>query len=440
MQFVMNQSQKFTQKLSAQLIQHLDILQFSSFELEQHIYAKGNENPFLTVEEPKAHKNYVDIMQFTTLHRTKGTSSSPDKQFDWIQTKIKQQEHYEKRLIEQIPIQTTTKDMKILLFLIRSLDERLFLTIDLPTVAALFETTMAEIEKNVLTLQSFEPIGIGARDYKEYFLLQISQDKAAPKLAAPFILDELELVSTCAIKPLAKKYKACAEEVKRTIRYIKKLKPIQTVDYFEPTAYIMPDIEVRQYSKEWHIQLNRHYLPSVSVNEMYIELLREDINHQLYYKQSLKDALALIQGIELRDKTLYDLVHIFVEQQRAFFEKGLAALIPMRLKDIAADLNVHESTISRAIRGKYMKTPHGVYALQSLFVKGLVNTAGQVDSITFIKQRIKELIDNENKHTPLADQQITQILCDEGIQISRRTVAKYRESMNILSSFNRNYM
>jgi len=128
-----------------------------------------------------------------------------------------------------------------------------------------------------------------------------------------------------------------------------------------------------------------------------------------------------------------------VELQADFFRKGMEALKPMRLKDVADILSLHVSTISRAVRGKYIKTPHGVYALQSLFTKGVMNISGKMDSIMYIKKRLKQLIEGEDKQKPLTDQQITNTLSAEGIQISRRTVAKYREEMNIMSSFNRLY-
>lgn len=210
-------------------------------------------------------------------------------------------------------------------------------------------------------------------------------------------------------------------------------------DKLESIPYVMPDIEVKAIAGEWVIQLTRHHLPIVSIDESYVALLKNDPNYQTYYRDSMKDALALLQGIEQRDKTLYELTRLLLQQQENFFTKGLEAIKPMRLKDLADLLAVHESTISRAIRGKYIQTPKGIYALQSLFTKGLLNSSGKMDSIMYIKKRLQKLIETEDKRNPLADQQLTNILCEEGIQISRRTVAKYREELNILSSYNRAY-
>ncbi|WP_431027393.1 RNA polymerase factor sigma-54 [Lysinibacillus sp. LZ02] len=442
MQMMINTSQQVTQVLTAQLMQHLEILQYSSNELEQYIYEKANENPLLMVEDAKVKKNYEEIIKLASITSnptSRKACTSHDQSFNFVEMQLAQKESYEKYLLEQIPLHKNLSqiDLKILTFLIRSLDERLFLDVDLTIVADQFKTTYAHVEVLLQLLQTFEPIGVGARNFKEYLLIQVDQDLLAPQLAIEFISNDLELVSTQSFKQLSKKYKCTIEEVKNTIYYIKKLKPVLTGDKFEKIPYVFPDVEVKQVEGEWIVLLNDHHLPSVSINESYVLLLKNDSNYKYYYKQSMKDALALIQGIEQRDKTVYELIRMLLETQVGFFSKGMEALKPMRLKDIADQLHVHESTISRAIRGKYIQVPHGIYALQSLFTKGLINASGKMDSVIYVKKRIKQLIENENKQRPLADQHITQILCEEGIQISRRTVAKYREEMNIVSSFNR---
>ncbi|MEG0471125.1 MAG: RNA polymerase factor sigma-54 [Solibacillus sp.] len=444
MQMAMNTTQKVTQILTAQLVQHLDILQYSINELEQYIYEKANENPLLVVTDAKAKSEYKEIMKLASCNlNTFSSHNSPTKseEFNSIEMKLAQKESYESYLLEQVPMHENLSalDLKILTFLIQSLDHRLFLDVPLEIVAENFKTTFDHVEGILDLLQTFEPVGVGARSYKEYLLIQIDLDLFAPKMAAPFIQSDLELVATQAIKQLSKKYKMPIIEVKETIQYIKKLKPIMPGNPFETTPYVIPDIEITELNGEWIVKLNRHYLPSISIDEEYVAMLKNDANYKEYYQRSMNDALALMQGIEQRDKTLYGLARWLVQLQEAFFTTGLEAIKPMRLKDIAEVLGVHESTVSRAIRGKFVQVPHGIYALQSLFTKGLVNSSGKIDSIMHIKTRLKQLIEAEDKQKPLADQQITNILCEEGIQISRRTVAKYREEMNIVSSFNRAY-
>lgn len=444
MQMTIKTSQKVTQILSAQLVQHLEILQYSATELEQYIYERATENPLLVVNDAKEKTQYEEIMQLANCsvhHFSSSYDRSSSNQFNMIEMKLAEKENYEQFLLEQVPMHQNLSsiDLRILKFLIQSLDNRLFLDVELEIVADKFQTSYSHVEAILDLLQTFEPIGVGARSYQEFLLIQLDNDQFAPKMASTFIRSDLELVATQAIKQLSKKYKMPLQDVIETVHYIKKLKPIMMGDKLESIPYVMPDIEVKAIAGEWVIQLTRHHLPIVSIDESYVALLKNDPNYQTYYRDSMKDALALLQGIEQRDKTLYELTRLLLQQQENFFTKGLEAIKPMRLKDLADLLAVHESTISRAIRGKYIQTPKGIYALQSLFTKGLLNSSGKMDSIMYIKKRLQKLIETEDKRNPLADQQLTNILCEEGIQISRRTVAKYREELNILSSYNRAY-
>lgn len=442
MQLGTHQSQQIIQTLSPHLIHHLEILKFSHSALEQYIYEKGNENPLLVVEDAKVKLDYEDIMKLAFISPDAGLKNKYQTNhidFDFVEARLQQKESYIEMLLEQIPLHKgiSQSDLKILKFLIYSLDERLFLDIDMEAVAIQFQTTCEHVESILSMLKSFEPIGVGARNYQEYLFIQITNDPSAPELAPKIIANDLKLLSSNSLKQLSKKYKVPLQEMKEIVDYIKNLKPIISTDKAEIATYIIPDVEVMKFEGEWIIKLNQGHLPSLSINEYYAKILKDNADYALYYKQTLQDALNLIQGIELRNKTIYELVQILLDIQSDFFHNGLIALKPMLLKDVAQKLNVHETTISRTIRGKYIQTPQGIYALRSLFTKGIVNESGEIDSVIHIKQQIKKLIDAEKKEKPISDQQITQILCDEGKKISRRTVAKYREEMNILSSFNR---
>ncbi|MGE8034660.1 RNA polymerase factor sigma-54 [Lysinibacillus sp. NPDC093692] len=444
MQLAIETSQKIMQVLSPQLVQHLEILQYTTNELEQYIYDKANENPLLAVTDAKVKMHYEEIMQLASYSDKSYSAQHYAPQhhsFNPIEMKFAVKESYEQFLLEQVPMHKNLSsiDLKILTFLIQSLDERLFIDVDLEVVATICKTDVMHVEALLDLLQTFEPVGVGARNYQEYLLIQVDSDALAPKLASRFIETDLELVAAQAIKQLSKKYKTSLHEVQKTIRYIKNLNPVMMGDQFEAIPYVMPEIEVERLREEWLIKLNRGYLPVVTIDKQYVEMLKNDPNCKTYFKDTMRDALLLLQGIEQRDKTLYELARLLVELQADFFRKGMEALKPMQLKDVADKLSLHVSTISRAVRGKYIKTPQGVYALQSLFTKGVMNISGKMDSIMYIKKRLKQLIEGEDKQKPLTDQQITNTLSAEGIQISRRTVAKYREEMNIMSSFNRMY-
>lgn len=435
-------SQQLKTVLTTELIQHLEVLQYSGAELERYIFEKANDNPLLHVEDSKFQKNFKDVIQLAAVS-SNIRSSVHNEKYDSLQTQLAQKESIEPYLLEQIPMhQNLSKlDLSILKYLIFSLDDRLFLDVGLAEVAEKFKTTCEHVEVILDLLQTFEPLGVGARSSTDYLLIQIDRDLTAPPLALDFVKFELESIATLSLKVLSKKYKISINETQETINYIRNLNPVPIMgDMFNPVQYIMPDAEVIKRNGQWTIHLNRKYLPDVSINQTYVDLLVSEPTCKKYYQDCLKDALLLIQGIEQRDKTIYSFIRVLLETQEEFFENGMQEIKPMRLKDVSEILGVHESTISRTIRGKYIRTSHGTYALQSLFTKGLINSSGKMDSVSYVKRRIKELINSEKPDKRLADQDITNILLEEGIQISRRTVAKYREELNILSSSKRLYV
>lgn len=430
--------------LTTELIQHLEILHYSGEELEGYIYEKANENPLLHVEDSKYQKSYKDVLQLASVF-TNNRGNNHSEKIDSLQTRLAQKDSLEHYLLEQIPIHISLskKDQSILKYLICSLDDRLLLDVEIEEVAEKFETTTEHVEAILDIFQTFEPIGVGAKSLTDYLLIQIDRDITAPLLAVDFVKFELENMATLSLRILSKKYGTSIKEIQKTLDYIRSLNPLPiSEDKFKHIQYIVPDAEVIKRNDQWVIQLNRKYLPTVSISNTCVDLLESDPNPatKKYYQDCLKDALLLMQGIEQRDKTIYSLLRVLLEKQLDFFEKGIQEIKPMLLKDVAIILGVHESTISRTIRSKYIRTPHGIYALQSLFTKGFVNNSGKIDSVSYIKRRIKELIDSENPDNRLSDQQITHILGEENIQISRRTVAKYREGLNIFGSSKRGYI
>lgn len=283
-------------------------------------------------------------------------------------------------------------------------------------------------------------MGIGARNYTEFLLIQIDRDMTAPPYAASFVEHHLQHVADLSFKFLSKTYKIPMKETLRTVDYIRSLQSMPTAYHngaHEDGGFIVPDVRVEKKAGEWLIHMQSPLRPTFEVNEEYVDMLQASHEHTAYCDSCLKDILLLSQGIEQRDRTLYTLTRVLLDLQHDFFEHGMHKLTPVRLKDLAAILDLHESTVSRAIRNKYIETPHGTYALRSLFVKGMTNHAGKMDSVMYIKQRIRELVANETVEAILTDQQLTDHLQQEGIQISRRTVAKYREELNIRSSAKR---
>ncbi|MGE7983449.1 RNA polymerase factor sigma-54 [Solibacillus sp. NPDC093137] len=439
MNFNVNLTQTLTQKLSMEQVQHLAILQLSSVELESYIREKANENPLLTLTEANLQSmdNLIELSSIHTDYRSGNYANS-----EFLQSLIVEKHSDMDFLIEQIPLNMNLSptDLKILKYLIDHLDHNYFLDVDLNEVADKFDVDLFHTENILQLLQTFEPIGVGARDLKEFLLLQVQNDPDAPCLAADFICNHLEKVANLSIKFLSSYYKISVKETQNIIFYIKSLRPVPSVQNPASEEYIIPDISVEKIKNEWIINTQSQLKSSLTINEEYVELLKQNDENESYFQDCLKDVMLLMYGIEQRDRTLYKLTRTLLTIQSDFFEKGMESLEPINLKDIAVLLDLHESTISRAIKNKYLKTPHGIYSFKSLFPKGIANKSGKKDSVMLIKQKIANYVDNEDKDSPLTDQQITEKLLQENIKISRRTVAKYREALNILNSDKRIYL
>jgi len=206
--------------------------------------------------------------------------------------------------------------------------------------------------------------------------------------------------------------------------------------------YIVPDVTVEKINDEYVITVNDSYLPTLTVSSYYRNMVNnlDDSEASKFLMDKLNSSMWLIKSIEQRRMTLYNAVKSIVKFQRKFFDEGKSALRPLVLKDVADDIGVHESTVSRATNGKYVQTPRGLYELKYFFASSLGDSYGSTVSSTSVKSKIKKLIEEENSQKPLSDQKIAEILKEEGINISRRTVAKYRDEMRIpASSMRRRY-
>lgn len=442
MTFEMHLSQKLTQKLTTEQLQHLEILQFSNMELEDYIYNKSNENPLLTVVETEI-KHVHNLLDLSITQTKSKSYISNNQQTDLVHNLLIEKESTFNFLFEQIPLNQnlSEKDIKVLKYLIYNLNENYYLDIELNEVANVFNIDVEYVEGLVDLLQMFEPIGIGSRNLKEYLLIQIDNDLLAPPLASDFVKNHLEEVAKLSIKFLSKHYKISTKETRNILNFIKNLNSIPYVPQ-SPTyeGHIIPDVTVEKTNNEWIINMNDQLRSSIEINQQYVDMLKSNEEDEVYCQVCLKDIMLLTQGIEQRDRTLYILTRLLLVMQDAFFDYGLEALKPVRLKDVALALDLHESTISRTLQNKYIKTPHGIYSFRSLFVKGIKNHFGKMNSVMDVKHRINELIAKEDKKSPLTDNHLTTVIQKDGIQISRRTIAKYREELNIPNSAKRVYL
>ena len=414
--------------VTTETIFHLELLQLTNDELANMIAEKALENPLLEVHEP-----YRQSKEMVYNFANNSTS------LDLIG---QQQESIQQYLSEMIPIkmQLSEEKRRVLNYLMAHLDHHLFLQVDVTHVCEKFSVTAQVVDECIELLQSLEPFGIACKNSQHFLARQVNLDDHAPPFALSFI-HELQALAELNVKYLMKKYHCSKQQVLETIHYIKTLQPFPIIPTPpEQPIFIIPDMEISKIFGQWRVQMNNQLLPNVSINESYVALMKAQSHMKNYLEQHLKEALLLVEGMEQRKKTLVRIMRWLIQKQHRFLENRQIGMIPLRLMDAAHDLNLHESTISRAIRNKYVKTPFGTLELKQFFPKGISYNENPKLTSDGIKQRIQQLIAEESTSNPLSDQQLAEYLKKEQIQISRRTVAKYRESLLIPNSTKRAYV
>jgi len=322
---------------------------------------------------------------------------------------------------------------------IESIDSRGYLDIESQVIAEELRIEVSKVEYAVKLLQSMEPVGIGARNLRECLELQIDRIGVTDVYLYKIIDEYLELLAENKFNIIAKELDIDVKKAQEYGDIIKSLNPKPSCGFYtgEEVKYIVPDAYIKKIDKEYYIVMNDELGPKLTINAVYKEILKNDTDKEAveYVKEKLNSAVFLIKSIEHRKTTIYRVLEKILELQRDYFDLGKTYLKPMTLKEIANSLEMHESTISRAIRDKFIYTDRGTIKIKDLFTTGISsNISGEDISTNIIKNSIKELIENEDKKSPISDQVICAILNKKDMNISRRTVAKYREEMGIKSS------
>ena len=291
-------------------------------------------------------------------------------------------------------------------------------------------------------IQTFEPIGVGARNLKECLIIQLAAKGLLDEVTEYIILNHLEDLGDNKLNKIAKAIGISVSQVQMVSDLIRTLepKPGRSFAGGENVKYIVPDVFVEKMAGDYIVISNESSIPHIMVSPYYNSLAREAKNDEelsKYITDKFNSALWLIKSIEQRKRTIYNVVTAVVRHQKEFLDKGPKYLKTLTLKQVADDIGMHESTVSRSVNGKYMQTPRGVFEIKYFFSGGITGQDGEGVSSNSIKTMIKEIIDGENPAKPFSDQDIVGVLSERGIEISRRTVAKYREGMNILSSSKR---
>ena len=431
------QSQKLV--MTTQLKQSLDILNMSNLELEEQIKKDAQENPVLELESTES----IDWGTFIK----KNIKNYNIKHYDLdneitLENIIK----YEINLYDYVKSQLVflklnKKEIKVCEYIVDCLDIDGYLSCDEKHIIQELNIDEKYFYKCLKYIQQLEPIGIGARDLSECLLIQMENENTKDDILKSIIVEDLNLIGQNKIKLLSKKYNINMEKCLKYIEKIKQFNPKPGRIYSnEKTIYVQPDVIVRKINDEFIVYMNDRDNFHISINNYYKNILNSnnlDEKSRKFIKNKLNYALNLLKNIETRKSTILEIADVIVKKQKDFFNKGKKYIKPMKLKDIALDLGYHESTISRGINNKYMLTPYGLFEFKYFFSKAIESEEEKGTSSTKVKNMIKELIDKENKLKPLSDDKICKLLKEEGITLARRTVAKYREEMNILSSSKR---
>lgn len=442
-----------TQKLSMtpELIQAIQILQYNNQELNEYIDKELLENPILESEYHKESDTEIDIDSLRDQLIQADENVEAYKQ--WESHSTSDEYSYEnfvafnytltEFLIEQLHFSSLKgQDAEIGRYIIENIDDNGYLSMSLEEICSVLDVDLDSCERVLDLIHTFEPSGVGARDLNECLIIQLA--------SLGELTDEIEFIISNRLKDLAdNKYALISKdmgisiaEVQGIADLIKTLepKPGRGFDSDNSIKYIIPDIYVEETNGEYVVSANDGSTPSLHISSYYNSLTEEaksDKELSNYLNNRFNSAMWLMKSIEQRKKTIYNVASAIVQFQNDFFAKGERFLKPLTLKQIAETVGVHESTVSRAINGKYMQCPRGVFELKYFFTGGILNEDGSGVSSNSIKSMIKEFVDAEDDKKPLSDSKISEMLHEKGIDISRRTVAKYRDDIGILPSSKR---
>ncbi len=320
--------------------------------------------------------------------------------------------------------------------IIGNIDEHGYLQASVDEICEMGDYDRESVERALALVQEFDPIGVAARDLRECLLIQLRHLDLGGTPVETMVTDHLDLLQSHRFNDIAKAMKLPVEEVIEHCEIIRRLDP-QPGSKFntEKSHYVTPDVYVVKVDGKYEIVLNEDRLPQLRISSVYKRMLENKSEDNAatrdYVKEKLRSALWLIKSVDQRQKTIYKVANSIVRQQQEFLDNGVEHLRPMVLRDVANDISMHESTVSRVVSNKYIHTPQGVFEMRYFFHSGIASVGGENVSSVTIKQRIRKIVEEENPKRPLSDSKIVKILEDEGLVLARRTIAKYREELRI---------
>jgi RNA polymerase sigma-54 factor len=323
--------------------------------------------------------------------------------------------------------------------IVGNLDDDGYLVASVDEIAQMGEWAVADVERALGLMQQFDPIGVAARDLQECLLLQLRHLGLEGTPTERIVADHLRLLQNHQVPEIAKRLGMTVDDIKPHVEVIRHLDPKPGSRYNPtPSQYVIPDVYVVKIEDQYVAVLNEEGLPQLRISPVYRRLLdtggEASAETRAYVKEKFRSALWLIKSVDQRQKTIHKVATSIINFQRDFLDHGIEHLRPLVLRDVANDIGMHESTVSRVVNNKYMHTPQGVYEMKFFFHSGISSSYGESVSSVTIKQRIRKIIESEDGRRPLSDSKIVSILQGEGLILARRTIAKYREELRIPTS------
>ncbi|MED1795865.1 RNA polymerase factor sigma-54 [Brevibacillus nitrificans] len=446
------QEQTLKLVMTPELRQAITILQYSAVDLISYLQEQAIENPVFDLEAPrevasaKAEKPTPEIdWKEIVGNRASGEYTATKNESTYNPLDFVHQgsdslyEHLERQLGYVKGF--TPLQKKIALFLIGNLDEKGYLEVTLEEASAKLGADLLEIEDVLSILQHFDPVGVAARSLEECLLLQLEHLALDDEKIVQVVKFHLQDLADNRYQRIADKVGCTPLDVQAMADLVRTLNPRPGAAYSHAdTRYVIPDVAVEKVGNEYVVLVNDIATPRLKINSFYEKMLNQQKSQEeakQFIHEKLNAAMWLAKSLEQRRLTLMRVTQAIVEMQQDFFDRGIDFLRPMTQKEIAEKVNLHESTISRATSNKYVQTPRGIFELKYFFTSALSTSSGEATSSESVKRRIKAMIEQEDRKAPLSDQKLGEMLQTEGIEISRRTVAKYREEMMIPSSAKR---
>jgi len=464
--------------ITPQLQQAIKLLQMSRLELESQVRSELEENPILEEAEVLKEEDFERTKEVAA--QLEGKTETPDAaaqdpqrqdEFEWenyLETQHKaprESSSGSEEIMNYENVISTTQTLHDHLYwqvkmagfseqeeraadaIITYIDDDGYIKTPLAQLAEEEKVPLEDLEDTLTLIHEFDPAGVGARDLKECLIIQarhIQEDTTDLLILINNHLKDLEKKNYDAI---AKALNKPMEEIVEMCKIIYAMDPKPGRAYAgHDTHYVTPDVYVYKVGDDFSVSLNEDGLPKLKISNYYRNMLKGgssptgDTKAADFISEKLKSAVWLIKSIHQRQRTIFKVAESIVKHQREFFEKGTAYLKPMILRDIAADIGMHESTVSRVTTAKYMHSPQGIFELKYFFNSGIASTDGDALASEAVKLKIKELVSKEDPKKPLSDQKLVDLLKKDGVDIARRTVAKYREVLKILPSSQRKKM